>query len=79
MTRINEPNYIELTAAQAKLVGGKTANGSFLDPTLLCDGQTWVLPLAVLDDPDHAEHHALLVSLPVREVHPEDVMPDPGE
>ena len=79
MTRIQEPNCIELTEAEAAQVRGGTANGSVLDPTLLCDGITYVLPLSVLADPDHAEHRAFLASLPVREVHPEDVMPDPEE
>ena len=79
MTRIQEPNYIELTEGQAERVRGKTSKDAVLEPTLLCDGSTYVLPLSVLADPDHAEHRAFLASLPVREVHPEDVMPDPEE
>ena len=68
-----EPNYIELTKEQAEMLRGPTDTGAALDPVPLLDGVTWVVPLATLDDPDHAEYHALLNSLPVREVYPGEI------
>lgn len=70
------PNCIALTAEQADLVRGPTMDGSALDPVPLLDGATWILPLVVLDDPAHAEWRDFLAALPVRETHPEDLMPD---
>lgn len=45
-----------------------TAPGHALDPIALADGETWILPLAVLDDPAHASVKAVLGALTVRDV-----------
>lgn len=54
-----------LTPAIADAVRGPTSNGATLDPRALADG-TFALPTRVLDDPNHALHHALLATLPTR-------------
>lgn len=65
---------IRLTEAQAaEVYGAARVGGAFLEPVLLADGLTWFLPKAVLDDPDHSEHHALLSALPEIEVQPGDL------
>ena len=63
---------IVLTAAQAIQVSGETLTGHQLRPVPLADGVTFVLPHAVLTDPAHAEHHAFLSTLPVRDILPEE-------
>lgn len=63
---------IILTAAEADAMRGPTAPGAALDPVPLADGVTYVLPVAVLDDPAHAMHHAALAALPRREVAAEE-------
>ncbi|SER61899.1 hypothetical protein SAMN05216548_1317 [Faunimonas pinastri] len=59
---------IILTAAEADKVRGETSDGHELEPVLLADGVTFVLPEAVLTDPAHAERHELLATFPTREV-----------
>lgn len=63
---------IILTAAQADEVRGPTAPGAALEPALLADGVTYVLPAAILADPAHWEWHAFLSALPQRLVAPEE-------
>lgn len=58
---------IILTPEQADQVRGTTAPGHALDPMALLDG-SFALPEAVLSDPAHGVHHALLGSLPTRDV-----------
>lgn len=60
-----------LTAAEAAEVRGPSAPGAALEPSLLADGVTFVLPAEVLDDPAHAAWHALLAALPRQDVAPE--------
>ncbi len=60
---------ILLLEADANSVRGLTVLGHALAPVPLKDG-TFVLPMAVLDDPHHAARHALLASF--------DVMLDPA-
>lgn len=57
-----------LTERQAQTVRGRTSPGATLEPVLLADGKTWVLPIAVLDDTAHWARHAYLTALPRREV-----------
>lgn len=59
---------IILTSTEADQVRGITTPGHALEPFLLADGVTYVLPVAVLADPAHAMHHAFLNSLPQRDV-----------
>ncbi|WP_143061936.1 hypothetical protein [Faunimonas pinastri] len=47
---------------------GETSEGHELEPVLLADGVTFVLPEAVLTDPAHAERHELLATFPTRDV-----------
>jgi hypothetical protein len=56
---------IHLTFQEATEVGGYSEISSMhgLHPIRLVD-DTYVLPLGVLDDPFHAEHHDYLASLP---------------
>lgn len=61
-----------LTPAQAAQVRGPSAPGAALEPCLLADGVTLVLPAAVLDDPAHAAWQDLLSALPQTMVAPED-------
>jgi hypothetical protein len=63
---------IILTASQAIQVSGETQTGNELRPVPLADGVTFVLPVEVLTDPAHAEHHAFLSTLPVRDILPEE-------
>lgn len=60
--------FLILTAIQAEAVRGPTAPGAELAPVLLADGETWVLPAAVLDDPAHVSHRPALAALPQRAV-----------
>lgn len=54
---------ISLTLEQANEVKGYSDPMHALDPIKLKDG-SYVLPVNVLDDPFHAEHHELLNTLP---------------
>lgn len=63
---------IILTEPQAEQVAGPTSDGSELRPMPLANGTTYVLPPEVLADPAHAEHHAFLSTLPVRDILPEE-------
>ena len=56
---------IILDAATAAAVGGGSRNGAALDPRPLADGD-FALPARVLDDAAHADHHALLSTMPTR-------------
>jgi hypothetical protein len=60
-------NLIVLTLDQANLVRGKHGEYSALEPIVLTDGQ-FGLPPEVLEDPDLADVHDFLSSLPVQEV-----------
>lgn len=59
---------IVLDAVQAADVAGPTAPGHALDPRRLADGETWVLPTSVLEDPAHYAMHQALSALPQRQV-----------
>ena len=54
-----------LDPVTAAAVTGPTANGAALAPRMLADG-SYALPARVIDDPDHAQHHALLSTMPLR-------------
>lgn len=54
-----------LDPATAATVTGPTVNGAELEPRLLADGD-FALPDRVLTDPNHAQHHALLATMPLR-------------
>lgn len=72
--------FIVLTQTQADHVTGPTASGASLDPVALANGTEWVLPVAVLSDPAHAQHHAYLNALPQRAVEVSEFpQPDPIE
>lgn len=58
---------IVLTDAETDQVRATTTEGHALDPIPLADGDTWVLPEAVLSDPAHADLHDFLAGLPTRE------------
>jgi hypothetical protein len=68
---MSEVTYIEMTAAEAMAVRGETSAGHRLDPVGLAGG-SFVLPVAVLEDPAHAVLHALLDGLPRRAVAAEE-------
>lgn len=55
--------FIIMTPAQADAVRGPTTPPSALDP-IARQGGVFILGAAVLDDPAHAMHHALLSGLP---------------
>ena len=55
---------ILLTVAEADQVRGPTAPMHALAPKELKDGD-FVLPVEVLDDPAHEQHHAFLNTLPI--------------
>ena len=61
-------DYLILTSAQADSVRGPTAPGHALEPVLLADGATYVLPADVLADPAHVVRHDALAALPQRAV-----------
>lgn len=67
-----------LPAEIAEAVTGPTANGAELLPRPLADG-TFALPVRVLMDPKHQQHHEVLRWLPLRESEDCDWMPDPEE
>lgn len=60
---------ILLSAADAEAVRGPsvTVEGAALEPIALTDGR-FILPVAVLADPAHAAHRALLAGLPTAEM-----------
>lgn len=60
--------FIILTDAQADHVNGSTGPNSALAPAALASGTQWVLPVAVLSDPAHSEHHTYLSALTQRAV-----------
>ncbi|WP_127090119.1 hypothetical protein [Aquabacter cavernae] len=62
--------FLILNAQDAQAVRGPTAAGAALEPMAQADGTTFVLPMAVLDDPAHAVHHALLAALERRALDP---------
>ncbi len=55
--------FVILNANQAGAVRGPTTPPAALEP-IARQGGTFILPLAVLADPAHAMHHALLSGLP---------------
>lgn len=61
---------IMLNATQAAAVAGHDTPDTALAPVALADGVTFVLPEAVLTDPAHQSHWAVLAALPVRVVAP---------
>jgi len=69
--------YIILDATSAEAVRGATEAGHALAPIALALPGIFVLPVGVLDDPAHAQHHAFLGGLPVREVEDEEWPPPP--
>jgi hypothetical protein len=56
--------FIILTAEQADMVRGPTAEGAALAPVPR-QGDLSILGVVVLADPAHAEHHEYLATLPV--------------
>lgn len=60
--------WIILNYEEAQAVSGKTDEGYALQPVLLLDGVTYVLPERVVDDPAHLVHSEFLRGLPTREV-----------
>lgn len=70
--------HIILTSTQADHVRGSTGPTSALHPVVLASGTEWVLPVAVLADPDHAIHHDYLSALTQREVAANE-WPEPEE
>jgi len=69
--------YILLDANAAAAVRGMSSEGHTLEPVLLADGATFVLPANVLADPGHASRSEILCTLPQREVGPEEWQVDP--
>jgi hypothetical protein len=63
---------IILTQEQADTVRGPTGPLAALDPVPLANGTEWVLPESVLTAPEHQMHHALLDTLPKREIAPNE-------
>lgn len=59
---------IILTLEQAAQFSGETTKGHALQPVLLADGVTYVLPVEVLADPNHATRHEALSALPQRDI-----------
>ena len=64
--------YIILAADAAAAVRGISSAGHSLEPLLLADGVTFVLPADVLADPGHASRYDILGALPQREVRPDE-------
>ena len=54
---------IVLSAAEADQVRGSDSPGAALVPIALVDGR-YILPVAVLTDPPHAQHWAFLAGMP---------------
>ncbi|MEW6121376.1 MAG: hypothetical protein AB1698_02090 [Pseudomonadota bacterium] len=69
--------FILLSAAEADGVRGPTSPGAALMPMPLPDGTAFVLPGAVLDDPAHGMHHAVLATLERRALTEAEALPDP--
>ena len=69
--------YIFFGAQIAEAVRGASREGHTLEPILLADGATFVLPANVLADPGHASRSKILCTLPQREVGPEEWQVDP--
>jgi hypothetical protein len=67
------PRIIILTPEQAEAVRGPTGPVTALAPVQLPDAR-WCLSAAVLADPAHAVHHALLAACPQ-----DDYAPPPAE
>lgn len=67
---------IVLTTAEAEILAGASCEGHALEPRALTDGETWVLPVAVLADPAHAARLAALATLPTRVVLPSEFPAD---
>ena len=63
---------IILTSAEASHVRGMSEPGAELQPTLLADSVTYVLPEDVLTDPAHERKRAYLAALPTRIVSPDE-------
>jgi hypothetical protein len=63
---------IILTEEEAAQIRGPSAVDPLaeLDPVLTPDGFRYMLPVAVLDDPAHAEHHDFLAVLPQEDIPP---------
>ena len=59
---------IILTPEQALQFSGETKEGHALQPVLLADGVTYVLPVEVLEDPAHATRREALSALPQRDI-----------
>ena len=64
--------FLILTEAQADTVRGASGASAALDPRPLANGTEWALPVRVASDPAHAARHALLSTLPIRAVGPEE-------
>jgi len=64
--------YIILTSAEEAQVRRKTTPLSALEPTQLLDGR-FILPIAVLQDPNCSGHHELLGSLPQEDIAVSDI------
>lgn len=60
--------FIILSSSQADHVRGSTGPESALAPVALASGTQWVVPVAVLSDPAHSEHHTYLSALTQRTV-----------
>lgn len=60
--------FIILTADQASAVTGETSPGFALQPVLLADGVTYVLPAAVLSDPGYSSQWDVLKNFPQRAI-----------
>jgi len=59
---------IILTAEQAARDWSGSRKGTALEPVLLADGETYVLPAVVLARAAHKAHHDFLKTLPQREI-----------
>lgn len=60
--------FLILDHATAAAVRGPTAPGYALEPVPLLDGSGWILPEVCATAPEHTIHHALLATMPAREV-----------
>lgn len=63
---------------ECAILARPTEPGAALDPVPLADEVTWVLPVRVLNDPAHAQHHDYLSALPQRDVDPSE-FPQPED
>jgi hypothetical protein len=75
---------IILTPEQAAQFSGETTKGHALRPVMLADGLTYVLPVQVLADPNHATRREALNALPQREIADDewlkpDILPEDPE